>query len=167
MEYALSMGTNQGNCLENLKTAKDAVLQRLSVSEIFQSYVYETVPVGVKDEYKDLFYLNAVIVITVAEAPETVSQVVHSIEDDMGRVRTEDRFAPRPIDIDILYAGNTVSDDDGLTLPHPRWSERRFVVQPLADINPGLILPGTHKTVAEILESLPQEPAVTIFAKEW
>ncbi len=167
MEYALSMGTNQGDRLENLKTAKEAVLQRLSVSELFQSYVYETAPVGVKEEYKDLFYLNAVIVVIAAEDPEIVSEAVHSIEADMGRVRTADRFAPRPIDIDVLYAGSIISDDDKLTLPHPRWAERRFVVQPLADINPGMIFPGDHKTVTETLESLPQEPAVNLFAKDW
>jgi 2-amino-4-hydroxy-6-hydroxymethyldihydropteridine diphosphokinase len=167
MEYALSLGSNLGDRLANLEIAKNTVLQQLTVKHFHQSYIYETAPVGVKDEYKDLFYLNAVLVINTDKSPAAVSQIIHSIEADMGRIRTEDRFAPRTIDIDILYAGDIMSDNTDLTLPHPRWSERRFVAQPLADINPSLILPNNCKTVAEILESLPQEPAVNLFTKNW
>jgi 2-amino-4-hydroxy-6-hydroxymethyldihydropteridine diphosphokinase len=123
--------------------------------------------VGVRERYRHLSYLNAVLVINAVENPKTVSDIIHAVEADMGRVRTEDRFSPRPIDVDILYAGDTISDDDNLTLPHPRWAERRFVVQPLADINPGLIFPGDHKTVAEILNSLPSESDVTLFTESW
>ncbi len=167
MEYALSLGSNLGDRLAGLKTAKESILHRLSVSSCDQSPVYETAPVEVQEQYRHLAYLNAVIIINAVEQPETVSDIIHAVEADMGRVRTEDRFAPRPIDIDILYAGKTMSDDDNLTLPHPRWAERRFVVQPLADINPGLIFPGDHKTVAEILKSLPNESDVTMCTENW
>ena len=84
----------------------------------------------------------------------------------MGRVRGMDRNAPRPIDIDILYADDVMIDDDDLTLPHPRWSERRFVVQPLADVRPALCIPGQNRTVAEILAGMPATPTVHRF-KDW
>ena len=111
--------------------------------------------------------LAAVLVVTAAIEPKVLSDAIHAIEDDLGRVRTEDQFAPRPIDIDILYAGETLSEDDDLTLPHPRWAERRFVVQPLADVRPDLVFPGDNSTVSEVLAQLPAEPAVRCYAKEW
>ena len=147
--------------------AKDAVSQLPNVSLCHQSAVYETAPVGVRDQYKDLAYLNAIIIINTDSTPKNILDSIHDIESQMGRIRTEDRFAPRPIDIDILYAGNTMSDCDDLILPHPRWAERRFVVQPLADVRPNLIFPDCHKTVSQILKILPTEPKVEIFIKDW
>ena len=167
MEYALSLGTNLGDRLAQLKTAKMAISQLNRVRLCLQSSVYETAPVGVKDQYKDLTYLNAVIIINTNRSPMDILDSIHVIEAEMGRVRTEDRFAPRPIDIDILYAGNTMSDCDDLTLPHPRWAERRFVVQPLVDVKPNLIFPENHKTVSELLAELPIEPRVKLFETEW
>ena len=70
---------------------------------------------------------------------------------------TADRNAPRTIDIDILYAGKTCIDSGGLLVPHPRWAGRRFVVEPLAEIRPELILPGAKQTVAEIVKNLPDD----------
>jgi 2-amino-4-hydroxy-6-hydroxymethyldihydropteridine diphosphokinase len=119
--------------------------------------------VGVRAEYRDLAFLNAVMVFDCTREPNEVSEIIHTIEADMGRVRGEDRFAPRPIDIDILYAGNTVSDCEDLLLPHPRWSQRRFVVEPLADVRPDLVLPGSSESVAQILAQLPEEPVVKLF----
>jgi len=167
MEYALSLGSNLGNRLKQLKTAKYAVSQLPKNSVCHQSSVYETAPVGVREQYKELTYLNAVLIIKTDNSPESILGSIHAIEAQMGRIRTEDRFAPRPIDIDILYAGNTMLDCDDLTIPHPRWAERRFVVQPLADVRPNLILPNCQKSVLQILESLPIEPKVDIFTIDW
>ena len=167
IEYGLSLGSNLGDRLACLKLAKQQVLSIPGVSEMWQSTVYETTPVGVRPEYDHLPYLNAVLVITAMTSTTAISAAVHTIEDDMGRIRGEDRFAPRPIDIDILYAGNTMSEAESLTLPHPRWAERRFVVQPLADVRPNLIFPGDHKSVREVLASLPIEPSVTPFMETW
>ncbi len=167
MEYALSLGSNLGNRLANLSAAKNAVLQKTDAMDLKQSSVYETEPVGVRPEYRHLKYLNAVVVLQTKKEPKEVSSVIHAIEDEMGRIRTEDRFAPRPIDIDILYAGETLSDTTELTLPHPRWAERAFVVQPLADIRSQLILPGYTQTVADILSTLPDRDSVKLFTKDW
>ena len=167
MEYGLSLGSNLGDRLALLKSARDRVSSIPGVLNIVPSSVYETAPVGVHPEYEHLAYLNAVLVVTATTSPTAMSTAIHSIEDAMGRVRTEDRFAPRPIDIDILYAGKICSADQSLTLPHPRWAERRFVVQPLADVRPGLIFPGDQKTVRNVLNSLPSEPAVSRFTETW
>jgi len=83
----------------------------------------------------------------------------------MGRIRTEDRNAPRVIDIDILYAGSVKRTDGNLDLPHPRWAQRRFVVQPLADVRPFLRLPGETRTVSDILKTLPPT-CITLFRAE-
>ena len=165
MEYGLSLGSNLGDRLTMLKSATKQISLISGVETVYPSPVYETAPVGVRAEYEHLAYLNAVLIVTATTTPDAMSVAIHAIEDGMGRIRTEDRFAPRPIDIDILYAGENLSDDARLTLPHPRWAERRFVVQPLADVRPDLILPGGQKTVREVLESLPEEPRVTQFAE--
>ena len=167
MEYAFGLGANLGDRLANLQRAKAEIAARLGARQVEASPVYQTAPVGVRAEYRHLAYLNAVLVLECAETSGKVSEIVHAIEADMGRVRTDDRFAPRPIDIDILYAGNTVSDMDELILPHPRWAERRFVVQPLADVRPYLVLPGRRLTVAEILQQLPNTEEVELFARNW
>lgn len=85
----------------------------------------------------------------------------------MGRVRTGDRNAPRIIDIDILYAGDFIVHEPGLVLPHPRWAEREFVVQPLADVRPDLVLPGTGSKVREVLEAVKGTGGVVRVGGEW
>ncbi len=85
----------------------------------------------------------------------------------MGRVRGDDRFAPRPIDIDILYADREIRDEASLTLPHPRWAARRFVLEPLADVRPDSILPGYTQRVIDLLANLGGENDVTPFSANW
>jgi 2-amino-4-hydroxy-6-hydroxymethyldihydropteridine diphosphokinase len=155
MEIGFSLGTNLGDRLANLREAASRIAAFPGTTILARSRIYETAPVGVKPQYRDMAYLNAVLIIGTGLPVEEVSRRIHAIETDMGRVRTGDRFAPRPIDIDILSAGSDIRDDDDLTLPHPRWAERRFVVQPLADVRPDLTFPGDRLSVARILSSLP------------
>jgi 2-amino-4-hydroxy-6-hydroxymethyldihydropteridine diphosphokinase len=167
MEYGLSLGSNLGDRIAVLADARDRIAQIPGVDKIQQSSIYETEPVGVKPKYRNLLYLNAVLVISASIRPEQMSNKIHAIEDALGRVRSEDRFAPRIIDIDILYAGSVMLDDHELTLPHPRWAERRFVVQPLSDLRPDLVFPGSNQTVKEILRKLPGSPKANLFRKNW
>ena len=92
---------------------------------------------------------------------------IGKIEKNLGRERTEDRNAPRPIDIDIIYAGDQIIDGGGLEVPHPRWAERRFVVQPLNDIRPNMILPQMNQPVSVILNSLPKDEGLSVFDEKW
>ena len=96
-----------------------------------------------------------------------MSDALHEIETAMGRVRTDDRNAPRPIDIDIIYADDTTMNTPALTLPHERWSSRRFVVQPLADVRPELRMPDSNQTVREILNAMPDVPTVSALTVDW
>jgi 2-amino-4-hydroxy-6-hydroxymethyldihydropteridine diphosphokinase len=78
-----------------------------------------------------------------------------------------ERNAPRIIDLDIIFAGALQVNSQVLSVPHPRWATRRFVLAPLADIAPDAVLPGETRTVAEVLLALPPGPEVTMFAIDW
>ncbi len=160
MEVGLSLGSNLGDRLANLRAARDAIAALDGVRLTAASPVYETEPVGVRPRYRELAYLNAVIVVVADQPIDALSERLHAIEDGLGRVRGSDRYAPRTIDIDVLYADAVRVARDDLTLPHPRWAARRFVVQPLADVRPALVLPGERRCVADLLAALPAAPAV-------
>ncbi|MFH0953173.1 MAG: 2-amino-4-hydroxy-6-hydroxymethyldihydropteridine diphosphokinase [Verrucomicrobiota bacterium] len=166
-EAGLSLGSNLGDRLKNLSDARHLIATLSGVQLVAQSPVYETEPVGVKPEYRELKFLNAVLIV---ESPWTAREWAHelrAIEAAMGRTRGLDRYAPRTIDIDIIYLDRLRVDEAGLVIPHPRWAERRFVAQPLADVRPDLLLPGAPGTVAQVLAGLPPREGVTLFAKEW
>jgi 2-amino-4-hydroxy-6-hydroxymethyldihydropteridine diphosphokinase len=167
MEVGLSLGTNIGDRLKFLETARVKITGIDGVTETARSPVYETEPVEVTQEYADEAFLNAVLIISTHLEPDALADALHQIEDQMGRTRTADRNAPRPIDLDVLYVERLSIQNDSLTVPHPRWNERRFVIQPLADIRPDLVLPGDPRPVSEILLSLPTEPNVVLFSQEW
>jgi 2-amino-4-hydroxy-6-hydroxymethyldihydropteridine diphosphokinase len=94
--------------------------------------------------------------------------MLQAIEADEGRVRDDaDRNAPRPLDIDILYEDAALIRTDAAIVPHPRWFERRFVVQPLADVRPDLAFPPDGLTPRQALLALPPEPKVVAFCREW
>jgi len=167
MEIAFSLGSNLGDRLANLRSAVARIRAFPDTRVIARSCIYETAPVGVKPQYRDMAYLNAVIIIATELPVDIVSDRIHAIEAEMGRVRGDDRFAPRPIDIDILYADGEIRDDDSLTLPHPRWTERRFVLQPLADVRPDMTLPGCSQRVIELLDQLADEGDIVQLNETW
>lgn len=167
VEAALSLGSNLGDRLEHLREAKRRIAQLSGVRLLAQSPVYETEPVGVKPKYRHLKFLNAVLVIDCAMTGPECLVCLRQVEDEMGRRRTPERFAPRTIDIDLIYAGDVRVESADLCLPHPRWHQRRFVVQPLADVRPDLVVVGQTKTVREILAELPLGEAVTLFTRDW
>jgi 2-amino-4-hydroxy-6-hydroxymethyldihydropteridine diphosphokinase len=167
VEIGLCLGTNLGDRMANLRAAASALAELEQTDIIARSAVYETEPVDVSPEHRDQAFLNAVLVLETALDVRRISRHMHAIEDEMGRVRTSDRNAPRPIDIDIIYADGIQLEEDDLTVPHPEWAGRRFVVQPLADVRPGFVLPGTNRTVSDVLLSLPQEPKVIPSKAQW
>lgn len=167
MELALSLGSNLGDRLANLRGARDRIARLREVTVVAQAPVYETEPVGVRPEFAHLHYLNTVLIVQTARPVAEVHRDLAGIELDFGRVRSADRFAPRTLDIDVLFAGDCVSQSEHLSLPHPRWAQRRFVVQPLCDVRPDLRLPGMAKTVREVLAGLPPGEALTLFARDW
>lgn len=167
MEIGISLGSNISNRLANLQDAKRRMAALPQAKIVAQSPVYETEPVGVKPEYQHLDFLNAILIV---ETPCSVHECfdhLRGMEDAIGRHRGIDRYEPRSIDLDIIYAGDVHIESGGLVIPHPHWARRRFVVQPLADVRPDLILPGQSRTVAQILADLPQEEEVTLLTRDW
>lgn len=167
MDVGLSFGTNQEDRFAHLRDARARVLALPGTRELASSSVYETEPVDVQPKYRDQGFLNTVMVVDITMSVDAFSDALHGIEKDMGRVRQDDRNAPRPIDIDIIYAEGVARDSAALTLPHARWAGRRFVVEPLAEIRPDLILQGYAQTVAEILNALPDVPTVSRLNTPW
>lgn len=167
MEFGLSLGSNQGDRQAHMARGRTLVAGHAGIRLLAQSRLYRTEPVDVPPAYRDRDFLNAVIVIESGLSPRALMGCLRGFEADAGRVRTSDRNAPRPLDIDILYADELCVRDGDLVLPHPRWAERRFVVQPLADVRPDRVLPGAGGTVREILLSLPARPEVLVWAENW
>lgn len=159
-EIGLSLGSNQGDRLDNLRGACEDLARHDDINVLAKSRIYETEPVGVPEKYKDEFYYNAFIVIETGIMVSRLYKICKDIELKYGRPLKYERNSPRPLDIDIIYVDNLRFNTIELTIPHAKWHERRFVVKPFADIRPDMVLPGQTKTVREILKGLPDEPYV-------
>lgn len=167
-EVGFCLGSNLGDRLARLRVARDRLAATAGAALLAQSAVYETEPVGVRPEYRHLDYLNAVVILAADLDARQWLERIRAIEAELGRVRTADRYAPRTIDIDLLYRGADCFDDGDLTVPHPRWMERLFVVRPLADVRPDLRLPGAPRSVGEQLAALAgAAEKVRLFAAAW
>lgn len=160
MEIGLSLGSNLGDRLHNLREAGSLINAIDDVTIVGRSPIYETDPVDVPEEFADKPFLNSILIVDAAMPLADIATHMAGVENNMGRKRSSQANAPRIIDVDIIYAGNIQQEAGSLMVPHPRWSTRRFVVQPLADLKPNLVLPCETKTVAEVLLSLPDKPEV-------
>jgi 2-amino-4-hydroxy-6-hydroxymethyldihydropteridine diphosphokinase len=167
MEIGFSLGSNLYNRKRLLMQAKNLLLSAPRTRFVDQSPIYETTPVDVKPEYRDMAFLNSVVIVESGLPLESWLSYIGKIEKNLGRERTGDRNAPRPIDIDMIYADGHVVESDGLDVPHPRWAERRFVVQPLCDVRPELVMPESSQSVAEILNTLPADEAFSLYDERW
>jgi 2-amino-4-hydroxy-6-hydroxymethyldihydropteridine diphosphokinase len=167
MECGFSLGSNLGDRLASLRAARRRLAALPGVRELAAAPIYETEPVGVQPEFRHLPFLNTVVILEGEHTPAEWRRLTAQIEDELGRVRSADRFAPRTLDIDVLYVGDCCVDEGGLVIPHPRWRLRRFVLQPLADVRPHLLLPGATQTVVQTLEHLPAGEAITRVCTIW
>jgi len=149
----LSLGSNLGDREANLRAAMD----RLNPRRV--SLIYETEPV---DHIAQPFFLNLVVEAETALMPMQLLAQTQRIERELGRKRTIAK-GPRTIDIDILFYGESVIAGKRLQVPHPRLHERRFVLQPLADLAPDLRHPVMHRTVREMLAGLSSKPVVRLW----
>jgi len=142
----LLLGTNLGNRMENLMAATGAIRTFLG-TVIKQSHVYETEPWG--RTHQPLFYNQVLLIQTPSSALETLHHI-KQIEFLLGRDGRE-KWAPRTLDIDILFFDALNVESPLLTIPHKHLHERRFTLEPLCEIDPDLMHPVFNKTVAELL----------------
>ncbi|TDQ55221.1 2-amino-4-hydroxy-6-hydroxymethyldihydropteridine diphosphokinase [Actinorugispora endophytica] len=145
----LALGSNQGERLENLQGAVDALFDTSGLRLVGLSPVYETAPVG-GPEQDD--YLNAVVVADSLLSPETLLERAQGVEEAFHRLR-EVRWGPRTLDVDVIAYGAETRTDPELTIPHPRAHERAFVLRPWADADPEAEIVG-RGSVRELLSGL-------------
>lgn len=151
-EVFISLGSNIGNRPQNLKKAIEAIQSSLG-HVTRQSSVYETKPWG-KNDQPD--FLNQVIGVASDQSPEDCLRALCVIEEHMGRKR-EEKWGARIIDLDLLYAGDTIVKTKILTLPHPGIPDRKFVLVPMAEIAPDFIHPQWKKNQKQLLNEC-QDP---------
>jgi len=143
----IGMGSNLGERAFNLRKASELLAMVPSTKVIRSSSVYETSPVGLPDQPR---FLNAVIELMTSLTARDLLKELKKIEKKLGRKRTV-RWGPRIIDLDLLLYGDDVIALEELTVPHPGLSERKFVLVPLAELDPAVVHPVEHETIGVIL----------------
>ena len=162
----MALGSNLGDRLANLRNARNGIAALSGVRPPMRaSAIYETEPIGC--EMGATKFLNAAIEFEYVGEAHNLLREMAAVERLLGRPATHARNASRTIDLDLLYFGDLEIETSELQLPHPRLTEREFVLRPLADIVPELFLPKQTEPVSALLLRLPDEGAVVRVAAEW
>ena len=140
----VGLGANLGPKEVTLLRAVDLLAGEDGIEVLELSELRETAPVGVVDQPE---FLNGALALETSLAPRELLDVLLRVEHELGRVRGE-RWGPRTIDLDLLVYGDETVDEPGLRVPHPRLHERRFALEPLAELEPELEIPGLGKVSA-------------------
>ena len=149
----IALGSNLGDRPANLQAARDCLREIAIPGEPFlEAANYQTEPLLCPPGSPDFY--NSVVELAFEGDAFGLLELTQAIEKKLGRIGTPERNTPRIIDVDLLYFGREIIDTEALVLPHPRICERRFVLQPLAEIRPELVLPGQTRSIAEMLERL-------------
>jgi 2-amino-4-hydroxy-6-hydroxymethyldihydropteridine diphosphokinase len=166
MRAGIALGANLGDRLLCLTTARSRLVALLEVSPpLLSSAIYETEPVECEPGAEK--FLNAVVEIGYTGSSRQLLEELRKIESALGRPPAHERNRSRAIDLDLLYHGARTLDEPQLQLPHPRLSFRGFVLHPLAEIRPNLVLPEQRKTIRELTEELSPAPSVVRSALQW
>jgi 2-amino-4-hydroxy-6-hydroxymethyldihydropteridine diphosphokinase len=150
MRAYVGLGANLGARERTLRRAIDLLAAAPGTEIADVSSFRETEPVGHIDQPR---FLNGVVAIETESSPRDLLDLLLSIERELGRVRTGERNEPRTIDLDLLLYGDLVVDEPGLVIPHPRLHERRFVLEPLVELDPDLRVRG-QGSVTQLLAGL-------------
>ena len=155
----VALGSNLGNSRQILSAAFEA-LQQLSETPLRRSSLWETTPVDCPPGSP--LFMNAVVGLRPrsGETPESLLEKLQALEKHFGRQPKKIHNEARPLDLDLIAFGSETRATSGLALPHARAHQRRFVLAPLAEIAPALILPGQNATVSQLLAGLPEDPGM-------
>jgi 2-amino-4-hydroxy-6-hydroxymethyldihydropteridine diphosphokinase len=146
----VGLGSNLGDREQVLRHALALLAAEPALELVAASSTRETDPVDYEDQPR---FLNAAASLETDLSPRELLERLLSIEQRLGRTRDGPRYGPRTIDLDLLVYDDEVVDEPGLTLPHPRLAERRFALEPLAELDPTLVVPGAG-TVSDLLSKL-------------
>ncbi|MFJ7978554.1 2-amino-4-hydroxy-6-hydroxymethyldihydropteridine diphosphokinase [Peribacillus sp. JNUCC 23] len=158
----LSIGSNVGDRSEYIKEAIRLLHEEKEVKVLQTSSLYETAPIGYIDQPQ---FLNAVILVNTGLSAVELLNVCQEIERKLGRKR-EIRWGPRTLDLDILLYNHENIETERLSVPHPRMVGRAFVLVPLLEINPTIMLPTTDTPLNDILEKLEDKEGVQLWKQK-
>jgi 2-amino-4-hydroxy-6-hydroxymethyldihydropteridine diphosphokinase len=154
----VGVGSNLGDRWANLARAARGLRAEPRLALLRASRVWDTPPLGPPQPR----YLNAVLEVEAGGPARALLDSLLRVERAAGRTRSGPRWAARTLDLDLLLFGDEVIRRPGLAVPHPELASRRFVLAPLAELGPGRIVPGTGRTVAELLEALPEDGSAPV-----
>ena len=148
----IGIGSNEGERLEQISRAARRLGEVAGARLVQMATIMETDPVGGPPQGP---YLNTVVELDTSLAPHDLFKILQALERSLGRQPSAERWAPRPIDLDLLLYDDRVVTSPELTVPHPRMHERRFVLEPLAQLAPDVLHPVLHQSIAQLLAQLP------------
>ena len=163
----VALGANVGDCranvLQGMRRLEELSQKPLLRSSLLRSSLWQTTPVDCPPGSPP--FVNAVVALVprAGETPESLLAKLQALEKEFGRRPKQVLNEPRPLDLDLIAFGNQTRRSTELTLPHPRAHERRFVLQPLSEVAPDLVLPGQSQTVAQLLAQLPPDATMRRF----
>ncbi|HRJ71031.1 MAG TPA: 2-amino-4-hydroxy-6-hydroxymethyldihydropteridine diphosphokinase [Terrimicrobiaceae bacterium] len=164
MRAGIALGSNIEPRLLNLQTARRRIFALHSGNvPVACSKVYETSPVDCAPGTSP--FLNAVLEITSDLPPEILHQRLQAIERELGRPESHERNSPRTIDLDLLYCASLIHHSPTLTLPHPRIAQRQFVLMPLCDIRPTLILPNFTQNIEQLSRACSSAESLNVYCE--
>ena len=155
----IGVGSNEGDRLQHLSNAIQALAGLRGARVAQMAMMVESDPVGGPPQGP---YLNTVVELKTSLAPRALLDHLQAIERRLGRRPSAQRWAPRPIDLDLLLYDDLVLEEPGLCVPHPRMHERRFVLQPLCQLAPDLVHPVLRQPVAALLAQTVQQRTVPL-----
>ena len=155
----IGLGSNLNDKMANLNKAMELIEQDSKVNVLKRSSVYQTEPVGIKDQP---LFLNMVMEVETEFSPIDLLNFLQDIEKQMGR-KKEKKWGPRNIDLDLLLYEDQIINSAELTLPHAQMHQRKFVLIPLAEIAKEKIHPLKKQTISDLLEDLKEDSQVELF----
>ena len=150
----ISVGANLGDKLSNCRFGITQLAALADVAQVVVSPFYRTAPVDYLDQD---WFVNAALQLTTTLTPLELLDTISAIQKQAGRKDDMIRFGPRVLDLDIIFYADQVVREPRLEIPHPRMHKRRFVLQPICDIDPAFVHPVRRQTVQALLDQLDDE----------